>query len=124
MFDVDLAQTTVRSDRPNSVLVVLSTQLDPILALLALYSQQGNRTTGVPQAITVLRVLNFIVLLLFSVSVAYTGVYLSNWNAALERPRWTNEDSWPAYDPPNFTRIAPLVASIIFLAIVAGAALL
>lgn len=90
--------------------------------LLALYSKQSGRSTGVPQASLVLRVLNFIVFLLFLVAAAYYASWLDKWNNALKLTQ-TAQDL-PPIIPPKVTRIAPVVGSVVEIIVILGAALL
>lgn len=102
--------------------ILLPLLIEPLLHLLALYSKQSGRSTGVPQASLVLRVLNFIVFLLFLVAAAYYASWLDKWNNALKLTQ-TAQDL-PPIIPPKVTRIAPVVGSVVEIIVILGAALL
>lgn len=102
--------------------ILLPLLLEPLLHLLGLYSKQSGRTTGVPTASLVLRILNFIVFLLFLVAAAYYASWLDKWNKALQMTQ-TAQDL-PSIVPPKVTRIAPVVGSVVEIIVILGAALL
>ncbi|GAC71849.1 hypothetical protein PANT_5c00102 [Moesziomyces antarcticus T-34] len=102
--------------------VLLPLLLEPLLHLLGLYSKQGGRPSGVPTASLVLRILNFIVFLLFLVAAAYYASWLDKWENALKMTQ-TAQDL-PDIIPPKVTRIAPVVGAIIEIIVILGAALL
>ena len=102
--------------------VLIPLLIEPLVHLLGLYSKQSGRSTGVPQASLVLRLLNFIVFLLFLVAAAYYASWLDKWNKALQMTQ-TAQDL-PSIVPPKITRIGPVVASVVEIIVILGAALL
>ncbi|KAJ1025449.1 hypothetical protein NDA13_004260 [Ustilago tritici] len=115
--------TTSLMNVEGIILVVLVPLLiEPLLHLLGLYSQQSGRSTGVPQAALILRILNLIVFLLFLVAAAYYASWLDSWNKALQMTQ-TAQDL-PGITPPKVTRIGPVVASVLKIIVILGAALL
>lgn len=102
--------------------VLLPLLIEPLLHLLGLYARQGGSRTGVPTAALVLRILNLVVFILFIVAAAYYANWLSSWNTALQMTQ-TAQDL-PGIVPPKITRIGPVVASVIELIVILGAALL
>ncbi|PWY99743.1 hypothetical protein BCV70DRAFT_147132, partial [Testicularia cyperi] len=102
--------------------ILLPLLLEPLLHLLGLYSQQSGRSTGVPTATTVLRILNFVVFLLFLVAAAYYASWLDKWDRALRLTQSAQE--LPSIQPPKVSRIAPVVGAVIELILILGAALL
>ncbi len=75
-----------------------------------------------PTAALVLRTLNFVVFILFIVAAAYYANWLSHWNTALQMTQ-TAQDL-PGIVPPKITRIGPVVASVVELIVILGAAIL
>lgn len=102
--------------------ILIPLLIEPLLHLLGLYAKQGGRSTGVPQASLILRILNFIVFLLFLVAAAYYASWLDSWNKALQMTQ-TAQDL-PNITPPKVTRIGPVVASVLEIIVILGAALL
>ncbi|CDU22789.1 uncharacterized protein SPSC_01419 [Sporisorium scitamineum] len=102
--------------------ILIPLLIEPLVHLLGLYSQQSGRSTGVPQASLVLRILNFIVFLLFLVAAAYYASWLDKWNKALQMTQ-TAQDL-PPIVPPKSTRILPVVGSVVEIIVILGAALL
>ncbi|CCF52829.1 hypothetical protein NDA11_007391 [Ustilago hordei] len=102
--------------------VLVPLLIEPLLHLLGLYSQQSGRSTGVPQAALILRILNLIVFLLFLVAAAYYASWLDSRNKALQMTQ-TAQDL-PGITPPKVTRIGPVVASVLVIIVILGAALL
>lgn len=102
--------------------ILLPLLIEPLLHLLGLYSKQSGRTTGVPQASLILRILNLAVFILFLVAGAYYANWLSKWNKALQMTQ-TAQDL-PPIAPYKVIRIAPVVASVIEIIVILGAALL
>ncbi|KAJ1029154.1 hypothetical protein NDA18_002782 [Ustilago nuda] len=102
--------------------VLVPLLIEPLLHLLGLYSQQSGRSTGVPRAALILRILNLIVFLLFLVAAAYYASWLDSWNKALQMTQ-TAQDL-PGITPPKVTRIGPVVASVLEIIVILGAALL
>ncbi|SPO25354.1 uncharacterized protein UTRI_03233_B [Ustilago trichophora] len=102
--------------------ILIPLLIEPLLHLLGLYSKQSGRTTGVPTASLVLRILNFIVFLLFLVAAAYYASWLDKWNNALQITQ-TAQDL-PPIVPPKVTRIGPVVGSVLEIIVILGAALL
>ncbi|KAJ1033024.1 hypothetical protein NDA16_000303 [Ustilago loliicola] len=102
--------------------ILIPLLIEPLLHLLGLHSQQSGRSTGVPQASLILRILNFIVFLLFLVAAAYYASWLDDWNKALQMT--STAQDLPGITPPKVTRIAPVVASVLETIVILGAALL
>ncbi|SPO25868.1 uncharacterized protein UTRI_03233 [Ustilago trichophora] len=102
--------------------ILIPLLIEPLLHLLGLYSKQSGRTSGVPTASLVLRILNFIVFLLFLVAAAYYASWLDKWNNALQLTQ-TAQDL-PPIVPPKVTRIGPVVGSVLEIIVILGAALL
>ncbi|TKY85726.1 hypothetical protein EX895_005266 [Sporisorium graminicola] len=102
--------------------ILIPLLIEPLVHLLGLYSQQSGRSTGVPQASLVLRVLNLIVFILFLVAAAYYASWLDKWNTALQMTQ-TAQDL-PSITPPKVSRILPVVASVVEIIVILGAALL
>ncbi|SJX62825.1 uncharacterized protein SRS1_13654 [Sporisorium reilianum f. sp. reilianum] len=102
--------------------ILIPLLIEPLVALLGLYSQQSGRSTGVLQASLVLRVLNLIVFVLFLVAACYYASWLDKWNTALQMTQTAQE--LPGITPPKVTRILPVVASIVEIIVILGAALL
>ncbi|SPC62398.1 uncharacterized protein UHOD_04175 [Ustilago sp. UG-2017b] len=102
--------------------VLVPLLIEPLLHLLALYSQQSGRSTGVPQAALIFRILNLIVFLLFLVAAANYASWLDSWNKALQMTQ-TAQDL-PGITPPKVPPIGPVVASILEIIVILGAALL
>ncbi|SNX84326.1 uncharacterized protein MEPE_03035 [Melanopsichium pennsylvanicum] len=119
----DTTPTTSMMNVEGIILAVLLPLLiEPLLHLLGLYSQQSGRSTGIPQASLVLRILNLIVFILFLVGAAYYASWLDKWNKALQLTQ-TAQDL-PSIVAPKVTRIAPVVGSVIEIIVILGAALL
>ncbi|KAN0064743.1 hypothetical protein ACQY0O_001798 [Thecaphora frezii] len=119
----DQTPTTPMMEAMTIILaILLPLLLEPLIALLSLYSTQAGRQTGVPTAAMALRVFNFIVFLLFLVAAAYDAAWLNSWDKAL-RNRHTAQEL-PPIQPPGVVRIAPVAAAVIELILILGTALL
>lgn len=102
--------------------VLLPLLIEPLLHLLGLYSQQSGRSTGVPQASLVLRILNLVVFILFLTAAGYYASWLDKWNNSLQNT--FTAQSLPNITPPKVTRIAPVVGAVVEIIVILGAALL
>ncbi|GAC94155.1 hypothetical protein PHSY_001724 [Pseudozyma hubeiensis SY62] len=118
----DTPTTTLMNVEGIILAVLIPLLIEPLLHLLGLYSKQSGRSTGVPTAALVLRILNFIVFLLFLIAAAYFASWLDKWNKALQMTQ-TAQDL-PSIVPPKITRIGPVVGSVVEIIVILGAALL
>ncbi|KAJ9479177.1 hypothetical protein PHBOTO_002647 [Pseudozyma hubeiensis] len=118
----DTPTTTLMNVEGIILAVLIPLLIEPLLHLLGLYSKQSGRSTGVPTASLVLRILNFVVFLLFLISAAYFASWLDKWNKALQMTQ-TAQDL-PPIVPPKITRIGPVVGSVVEIIVILGAALL
>lgn len=110
----------------NVILQILpNLLLEPLLTLLAMYSVQGGVSSGVPSVCLLLRLVNFIAMVLFAVSAAFTSIYINKWNQALLIPTALGSlDAFPAYLPLVITRLGPVIGSFMMLGAIAGGLLL
>ena len=110
----------------NVILAILPPLLlEPLLNLLAMYAAQGNARSGVPSVCLLLRFVNLVALILFAVTAAYTGVFMRQWDRALLSPvDIAAREDFPAYLPPNITRLGPIIGAFMMLVSIAGGLLL
>lgn len=103
----------------NGLLQILPTLvLEPLLCLLAMYAaQNGNKKSS--KYFWLLRSVNLVAFVLFIVSSVYFGMYLQDWDEALQSTT-TSGANVPAFAPSALIRIAPIIASFLIIIAVAG----